>query len=253
VAAGFVGILERRSDRAAAGNLAHRPKDARAGSAAHLPYPPPRSHEEASVIRLHTAATPNGHKVSIALEELGLDYEVRRWILAEDEQKTPEFLALNPNHKIPVLEDGDLVVWESGAILLHLGERHDPEGRILPKDPGKRLEAIQYAFFQTGGVGPNLGRLGQALRKEGEKNAEMIEIFTGELDRLIEVLDRILADGREYLAGPYTIGDIMHYPWLRYPLALEHPALMKCERVVAWLQRIAEREAVKRGMAVPES
>lgn len=205
------------------------------------------------MIRLHTAATPNGHKASIALEELGLDYEVRRWNLAEDEQKTPEFLALNPNHKIPVLEDDGFVVWESGAILLHLGERHDPEGRILPKDPAKRLEAIQYAFFQTGGIGPNLGRLGQALRKEGEKNAEMVGIFTDEVDRLLGVIDRILADGREYLAGPYTIGDVMHYPWLRFPLDLEHPALMKRERVVAWLRRIAGRDAVARGMAVPES
>ncbi|MDX1649271.1 MAG: glutathione S-transferase family protein [Myxococcota bacterium] len=205
------------------------------------------------MIRLHTAATPNGHKVSIALEELGLDYEVRRWNLAEEEQKTPEFLALNPNHKIPVLEDDGVVVWESGAILLHLGERHDPEGRILPKDPTKRLEAIQYAFFQTGGIGPNLGRLGQALRKEGEKNAEMIGIFTNEVERLLGVIDRILADGREYLAGPYTIGDIMHYPWLRFPLDREHPALMERERVVAWLRRIAERDAVKRGMEIPAS
>jgi glutathione S-transferase len=203
------------------------------------------------VIRLHTADTPNGHKVSIALEELELAYEVRRWNLAEDEQKSTQFLALNPNHKIPVLEDDDLVVWESGAILLHLGERHDPEGRILPRDPTLRIHAIQYAFFQTGGIGPNLGRLGAALRKEGEKNAEMIEIFTNEVDRLIGVIDRILSDGREYLAGPYTLGDIMHYPWLRFPLALEHPALMERERVVAWLRRIAERDAVQRGMAVP--
>lgn len=203
------------------------------------------------MIRLHTADTPNGHKVSIALEELELSYEVRRWNLAEDEQKSTQFLALNPNHKIPVLEDDELVVWESGAILLHLGERHDPQGRILPRDPRLRMHAIQYAFFQTGGIGPNLGRLGAALRKEGEKNAEMIEIFTNEVDRLIGVIDRILSDGREYLAGPYTLGDIMHYPWLRFPLALEHPALMKRERVVAWLQRIAERDAVQRGMAVP--
>jgi glutathione S-transferase len=203
------------------------------------------------VIRLHTADTPNGHKVSIALEELGLAYQVRRWDLAADEQKGAEFLALNPNHKIPVLEDDDVVVWESGAILLHLGERHDPEGRILPRDPTRRMHAIQYAFFQTGGIGPNLGRLGQALRKEGEKNAEMVRIFTDEVDRLLGVIDRILADGREFLAGPYTIGDIMHYPWLRFPLALEHPALMQRERVVAWLRRIGARPAVERGMQVP--
>ena len=129
------------------------------------------------MLRLHTWTTPNGRKASIALEELGVPYEVRRVNLQAEEQLRPEFLALNPNHKIPVLEDGDLVVWESGAILLHLGERHDPAGRILPKDPRQRLAAIQYAFFQTGGIGPNLGRLGAALRKPGEKNQEMIEIF----------------------------------------------------------------------------
>src|SRR3990167_8038457 len=129
------------------------------------------------MIRLYTWAAPNGRKASIALEELGLSYEVRKVDLGANEQMKPDFLALNPNHKIPVLEDDGLVIWESGAILLHLGEKHDPRGLILPKDARKRSQAIQLAFFQTGGVGPNLGRLGAALRKEGEKNAEMIQIF----------------------------------------------------------------------------
>jgi len=204
------------------------------------------------VIRLHTAATPNGHKVSIALEELGLDYDVNHVDLAAEEQLKPSFLALNPNHKIPVLEDGDRVIWESGAILLHLGEERDPEARILPVDPAKRMEAIQYAFFQTGGVGPNLGRLGQALRKEGEKNQEMISIFSNELTRLVGVIDRILADGRDYLAGPYSIGDIMHYPWLVVVLNLKAPALLEKPRVVGWLERIGERPAVVKGMTIPE-
>ena len=203
------------------------------------------------MLRLHTWTTPNGRKVSIALEELGLPYEVRKVDLGANEQMKPEFLALNPNHKIPVLEDDGLVIWESGAILLHLGERHDPKGLILPKDARKRGEAIQLAFFQTGGVGPNLGRLGAALRKEGEKNAEMIQIFSTEMARLYGVLDRILADGREYLADDYSIGDIMHYPWLSFPLALKMPELMKLPRVVAWLERIVARPAVARGMAVP--
>ena len=202
------------------------------------------------MIRLHTAATPNGRKISIALEELGLDYEVRAVDLAGEEQKKPEFLALNPNHKIPVLEDDGLVVWESGAILLHLGERHDSEGRILPKEPRARLHAIQYAFFQAGGIGPNTGRLGAALRAE-TKNPEMIEIFGNEVGRLIGVLERILSDGRDYLAGDYSIGDIMHYPWLRPVRDLEAPQIMKCERVLAWMDRIAARPAVAKGMAIP--
>jgi len=203
------------------------------------------------VIRLHTAATPNGRKVSIGLEELGLEYEVNVISLADEQQLKPEFLALNPNHKIPVLEDGDQVIWESGAILLHLGEQHDPHGRILPTDPRERMAAIQYAFFQTGGIGPNLGRLGAAIRKEGEKNGEMIAIFSGEVRRLLVVIDRILADGRDYLAGPYSIGDIMHYPWLKIALDLKGPDLLALPRVVGWLERIGERPAVARGMAVP--
>jgi GST-like protein len=204
------------------------------------------------MIRLHTAATPNGKKVSIALEELGLPYEMRRVNLQAEEQLRPEFLALNPNHKIPVLEDDDLVIWESGAILLHLGEKHDPEGRILPKDPRQRIAAIQYAFFQTGGIGPNLGRLGAALRKPGEKNPEMIEIFRSEVARLIGVLERILGDGRQFLAGPYSIGDIMHYPWLKVLLDLGAKEITEQKRAVAWLERIGARPAVTRGMRVPE-
>jgi len=202
------------------------------------------------VIKLYTAPAPNPRKISIALEELGLDYDIVRVNLAEEEQKQDWFLALNPNHKVPVLEDEGLVIWESGAILLHLAEKH---GALLPKDPAGRLAAIQYTFFQTGGIGPNLGRLGAAVRAPEEtRNAEMVEIFSGEVDRLLGVIDRILADGREYLAGEYSIGDIMHYPWLVFLLNLRAPMLMKRERVVAWLERIGERPAVKRGMAIPE-
>jgi GST-like protein len=205
------------------------------------------------MIRLHTAQTPNGRKVSIALEEIGLPYETRWVHLDQNEQMTPEFLALNPNHKIPVLEDDGLVIWESGAILLHLAERHDPDKKLLPADPVGRLHAIQYAFFQTGGIGPNLGRLGAQLRKpREERNEEIVQIFGDEVSRLLAVLDRILGDGRPYLAGSYSIGDIMHYPWLQPLLALRAPPLLELPRVVAWLERIAERPAVQRGMRVPE-
>jgi GST-like protein len=203
-------------------------------------------------MRLYTAATPNGRKISIALEELGLDYDMTWVKLDQEEQMTPEFLALNPNHKIPVLEDNGQVIWESGAILFYLGERYDPDGLILPKDAKVRMDAIQFAFFQTGGVGPNLGRLGAALRKEGEKNLEMIQIFLDEMKRLLGVIDRILADGREYLVGPYSIGDIMHFPWLQIMKDLGAREILDLERVSNWLARIEARPAVKRGMAVPE-
>ena len=203
-------------------------------------------------MRLYTDSTPNGRKISIALAELGLDYDLKWVKLDQKEQMTPEFLALNPNHKIPVLEDDGQVIWESGAILLHLGERHDPDGLILPRDPRTRMDAIQYAFFQAGGVGPNLGRLGEALRKDGEKNVEMIQIFLGETKRLLGVIDRILEDGREYLAGPYSIGDIMHFPWLQIMKDLGARDILDLERVSNWLARIQARPAVKKGMAVLE-
>ncbi len=201
------------------------------------------------MIRLHTAQTPNGRKVSIALEEIGVPYDVVWVRLEQNQQMTPAFLALNPNHKIPVLEDDGLVVWESGAILLHLAEKY---GKLLPADPAGRIHAIQYAFFQTGGIGPNLGRLGAQLRKPtSERNREMVELFGDEVSRLLAVLDQILSDGRPFLAGEYSIGDIMHFPWLKIMLDLKAPPLLEQERVVAWLERIAERPAVQRGMLVP--
>ena len=200
-------------------------------------------------IKLYTAAAPNGRKVSIALEELGLPYEVISVDLAAGDQREESFLAMNPNNKIPVLEDDGQIVWESGAILFYLAEKY---GGLLPEDPLARMEAIQYAFFQTGGIGPNLGRLGGELRKpESEQNREMMDIFSAEVDRLFGVLDRILADGRPYLAGEYSIGDIMHYGWLGMALELKLPLLMKHERVVAWLERICSRPAVQRGMKIP--
>jgi GST-like protein len=199
------------------------------------------------MLRLHTAPTPNGRKATIALEEIGVPYKAEILDLSSEIQKGEDFLKLNPNHKIPVLEDGDSVIWESGAILLYLGETHDPEHKILPT--AQRWEAIQYAFFQTGGIGPNIGRLGSQLqRPEAERNSEMLEIFGGEVDRLLGVIDRILADGRPYLATEYSIADIMHYPWLQPVLALGAPILMNRTRVLEWVQRIAERPAVQRGM-----
>ena len=203
------------------------------------------------MLRLYTWKTPNGRKVSIALEELGLDYAVVPVDLGANAQFEPAFLALNPNHKIPVLEDDGLVVWESGAILLHLGEKYG-RGRILPADAKGRMQAIQYAFFQTGGIGPNLGRLGAQLRKpEAERNAEMVQTFGDEVKRLLGVIDRILSDGRPYLAGEYSIGDVMHYPWLTFLVALKAPMMMELPRVVTWIERIGARPAVQRGMQVP--
>ncbi len=204
------------------------------------------------MIKLHTWKTPNGRKVSIALEELGVEYEVLPIDTGAEEQFSDAFLAVNPNHKIPAIDEGGQTIWESGAILLPLGERHDRDGRILPRDPAKRMEAIQFAFFQIGGVGPNLARFGAALRKEGDKNQEMIEIFGREMNRLCGVLDRILENGnRDYLTGDYTIGDIMHFPWLRIAQNMGADWITSRPRLVDWLDRIAVRPAVARGMEIP--
>jgi len=201
------------------------------------------------MIKLYTAPTPNGRKASIALEEIGVPYEVVRVDIGAPEHPTDEFLAINPNHKVPAIDDDGLVIWESGAILLYLAEKF---GKLLPADPAGRIHAIQYAFFQTGGIGPNLGRLGAQLRRpEAERNVEMVQIFTDEVDRLLGVLDRILSDGRPFLVGEYSIADIMHYGWLGLMLNMKAPMLLSHTPVVAWLERIAERPAVVRGMAVP--
>jgi GST-like protein len=201
------------------------------------------------MLKLYTASAPNGRKASIVLEEIGLPYEVVNVDISAPEHPTPEFLALNPNQKIPVIDDDGLVIWESGAILLHLADKH---GKLLPADPVGRAHAIQYTFFQTGGIGPNLGRLGSQVRRpEAERNQEMIEIFSAECDRLLGVIDGVLADGRPYLVGEYSIGDIMHYPWLSIVRALKVPMLMERESLLAWVDRIGERPAVQRGMAVP--
>ena len=204
------------------------------------------------MIDLYTWGTPNGRKVQIALAELDIPHTLHPVNIGKDEQFAPEFLKIAPNNKIPAIVDNETGTHlvESGAILLHLAEKH---GKLLSSDPRRRIEAIQYAFFQTGGIGPNLGRFGAAIRKpEEERNAEMIQIFGDEVTRLLGVLDRILSDGRLFLAGEYSIGDIMHYGWLAIPLALKFPQLMEFPRVVAWLGRIGERPAVQRGMAVPE-
>lgn len=202
------------------------------------------------MIQLYTAPSPNALKVRIALEELDLEYETKRVDVANGEQKRPPFVALCPNSKIPVLRDGETTVWESGAILLYLAEHHDPEHRLLSASHEERWNAIQLSFFQAAGLGPNLGRLSEQLqRSEADRNAEMVEIFAAEVDRILGVLDRILESGRPFLAERYSIADIMHYPWLQPVLALGAPQLLARPRVVEWLERIGERPAVLRGLS----
>ncbi|MFV2074263.1 MAG: glutathione S-transferase N-terminal domain-containing protein, partial [Thermoanaerobaculales bacterium] len=169
------------------------------------------------MIDLYTWPTPNGHKVQILLEETGLDYRSHPVNLQEGEQFEPEFLAISPSGKIPVVVDQDgpggepLAVFESGAILLYLAEK---SGSFLPADPRGRSEVIEWLMFQMGGLGPMLGQAGYFRNKAPEPIPHAVERYTREADRLFGVIDRRLAEG-EFLAGGYSIADIACFPWLR--------------------------------------
>jgi GSH-dependent disulfide-bond oxidoreductase len=202
------------------------------------------------VIDLYTAPTPNGRKISIALEEMALPYRVIAVDLAAGEQKTPEFLAINPNGRIPAIVDrdaGDFPVFESGAILLWLAEKC---GRFLPAGPRPRSVAMQWLFFQVGGVGPMQGQANVFYRYAEEKIPFAIQRYQREVRRLFEVYDRRLAT-EEYLAGEYSIADMATWPWI-----ISHDwsgvSVEGLEHLQRWLQQVGERPAVKRGMDVPK-
>jgi GSH-dependent disulfide-bond oxidoreductase len=202
------------------------------------------------MIRLYTAPTPNGRKVSIALEELALPYETTWVKLAEGQQNTPQFTKMNPNNKIPVLDDDGQVIYESGAILVHLAEKH---GKLLPSARAERDRVLEMVFFQAAHVGPNLGRLGQQInRPAAEQNAEMIKLFFDEAMRVFGVIEAVLADGRKYLAGDYSIADIMTYPWLKAAQDAQAGFVAPFTHIVSWLDCVGRRLAVQRGMVVPE-
>lgn len=201
------------------------------------------------MITLYTARTPNGFKASIALEELGLSYETRAIDLKAEEQKQEWFLALNPNGRIPVLVDhdaNDLVVFESGAILIHLAER---TGRLLPGEPGGRSRALQWLMFQVGGVGPMMGQANVFHRYAPERIPYAIERYQRESRRLLEVLDARLGEA-EYLAGEYSIADIANWCWAttyRWS-GVDIGGLPHLSR---WLDAIAHRPAVQAGRNIP--
>ncbi|MFU8895103.1 MAG: glutathione S-transferase family protein [Gammaproteobacteria bacterium] len=202
------------------------------------------------MIDLYTAPTPNGRKISIALEEMELPYRVISVDLAADEQKTPDFLAINPNGRIPAIVDrdaDDFPVFESGAILLWLAEK---SGRFLPKAPKPRSVALQWLFFQVGGVGPMQGQANVFFRYAEEKIPFAITRYQREVRRLFEVYDRRLAT-QEFLAGEYSIADMATWPWI-----ISHDwsgvPVDGLEHLQRWLGAIEARPAVKRGMDVPK-
>ena len=201
------------------------------------------------MIDLYTAATPNGFKVSIALEELGLPYKVIPLDFSTMEQKKPEFLAINPNGRIPAIVDrdnGDFAVFESGAILLYLAEK---TGKLLPQDPKRRSQAIQWLMFQMGGVGPMMGQANVFYRFFPQKIPGAIERYQKEGRRLFEVLDGHLAH-HEYLADEYSIADIATWPWVRI-YDWSGISIEGLPHLQAWMARMEAKPACQKGITIP--
>ena len=201
------------------------------------------------MIDLYTAATPNGHKVSIALEELQLPYSLHALSFDRKEQKSPAFLKINPNGRIPAIVDrdnDDFAVFESGAILLYLAEK---TGQLIPSDAKGRSRVIQWLMFQMGGVGPMQGQANVFYRYFPEKLQGPIDRYQHETRRLYEVLDGRLGEA-EFLAGDYSIADIATYPWVRIH-DWAGVSIEGLEHLQRWMQAMAERPAVQRGLQVP--
>ncbi len=212
-------------------------------------------------LQLYSLPTPNGVKVSIMLEEIGLPYEPHTIDIGKNETWIPEFLSLNPNGKIPAIIDPDgpggkpLGLFESGAILVYLAEK---TGKLIPADAAKRYETLQWVFFQMGGIGPMFGQLGFFHKFAGKdiEDKRPFERYRAETERLLGVIETRL-DGREWIMGDdYSIADISMLGWVRNLVgfygAREIVHFDKLQRVPAWLERGLARPAVQRGIEIPK-
>jgi GST-like protein len=204
------------------------------------------------MIDLYTWSTPNGRKLSIMLEEVGLPYRVHPVDITKNEQFAPEFLAISPNNKIPAIVDSQgpdgkpFALFESGAILIYLAEK---TGKLLPKTPIGRYEVLQWLMWQMGGFGPMLGQAHHFRRFAPEKIPYAINRFTAEAERLYGVLDKQLAT-RDFVAGDYSIADIAIYPWSQRH-DWQGIDLETFPNVTRWRKSLGERPAVVKGMAIP--
>ncbi|HYI63375.1 MAG TPA: glutathione S-transferase N-terminal domain-containing protein [Allosphingosinicella sp.] len=210
-------------------------------------------------LQLYSVPTPNGVKVSIMLEETGLPYEPHFIPLGEDGTRTPEFLSLNPNGKIPAIVDPDgpggepMGLFESGAILIYLAEK---TGLLLPADPARRYETIQWVMFQMSGIGPMFGQVGFFHKFAGRdwEDKRPLERYVAESRRLLGVLETRLA-GRDWTMDDYTIADVATLGWVRNLIAFyearELVGYDSLTNVPAWLDRGLARPAVQRGLAIP--
>jgi GST-like protein len=204
------------------------------------------------MIDLYTFATPNGRKVSIALEELGLPYTTKVVDISKGEQFKPEFLAINPNNKIPAIVDhdvpGGLKVFESGAILIYLAEK---TGKLMPSDAVRKAEVLQWLMFQMGGVGPMFGQVNYFTRMAPQPVPFALERYQNEARRLLGVMDRHLSS-HDYCAAEYSIADIALYPWVSAFKTLQPDAYAPLSGVSQWLERVGSRPAVQKGIKVPD-
>ncbi|WP_287030196.1 glutathione S-transferase N-terminal domain-containing protein [Pseudomonas sp. UBA6310] len=211
-------------------------------------------------LQLYSLPTPNGVKVSIMLEEIGLPYEVHLVNFEKNDQMTPEFLSLSPNNKIPAMLDPDgpggkpLTLFESGAILIYLAEK---TGQLLPADPAERYQAIQWLMFQMGGIGPMFGQLGFFTKFAGKdiEDKRPRDRYVAESRRLLGVLDKHL-EGRQWIMGEaYGIADIATFPWIRNLIGFygagELVEFENFANVARVLQTFVERPAVIRGLDIP--
>jgi GST-like protein len=203
-------------------------------------------------IEVWTWPTPNGHKVHIALEELGLPYTVVPVSIGTGEQFKPEFLAITPNHRIPAIVDPDgpggqrLALFESGAILIYLAEK---AGALIPRDAAARYTCLQWLMFQMGGVGPMFGQYGHFHHYAPEKLPYAMQRYANEVTRLHRVLDKRLSEAEWLAGGEYSIADIATFPWLRFP-ERRGIDLAAFPHVKRWFDAIAARPAVQRGVEV---
>lgn len=212
-------------------------------------------------LQLYSLATPNGVKISIMLEEIGVPYEAHLVDITKNESWTPEFLSLNPNGKIPAIVDPDgpggkpIGLFESGAIMIYLA---DKTGRLLPADPARRYETIQWLFFQNAGVGPMFGQVGFFNKFAGKafEDKRPLERYVNESKRLLGVIEARLAARTWIMGDDYTIADISLLGWVRNLIgfyeARDLVAFDSLRHVPAWLERGLARPAVQRGLAIPK-
>ncbi|MCS5584043.1 MAG: glutathione S-transferase N-terminal domain-containing protein [Pseudomonadales bacterium] len=199
------------------------------------------------MLELYTASTPNGWKVSVTLEELGLEYQLHKIILQDQQQKEAGYVAINPNGRIPTLVDDGFAVFESGAIMIYLAEK---TGHLMPTDVKGRSEVIQWLMFQMSGIGPMMGQANVFFRTMEEKIPTAISRYQNESRRLFEVLDRQL-DHSEWLAKNFSIADIANWCWVRLYF-WSGVSLDGLDNLQRWLEAMEARPACQKGIAVPE-